>query len=90
MNSSPSERAKEIEQRAQWIAATLDILRRAHPRNNPSAEDIAALHKLHARHERSHGRDELADVAEERARRAYMRSVYQHSAAEDATHQRRL
>jgi hypothetical protein len=63
MDKSPEERAK-------WIAETLEILRRAHPRNNPRAEDIAALHELHAQHERSEGRLERADAAEERAQHA--------------------
>jgi hypothetical protein len=63
MDTSPEERVKRI-------AETIEVLRRAHPRNNPSAADIAALHELHARHERSEGRDERADAAEERARHA--------------------
>jgi len=58
------------EERVKRIVETLEVLRRAHPRNNPSVADIVALHELHARHERSEGRDESADAAEERARRA--------------------
>jgi hypothetical protein len=63
MDTSPEERVKRI-------AETLEVLRRVHPSNNPSAADIVALHELHARHERSEGRDERADAAEERARHA--------------------
>jgi hypothetical protein len=61
---------KSPEERANWIAETLDVVRRAHPRNHPRAEDIAALHELHARHERSEGRVERAEAAEVRAQRA--------------------
>jgi len=50
------------------LEETLSVLRRANPRNQPSIEDIARLHELHARHERERGREAAAVVAEERAR----------------------
>jgi hypothetical protein len=43
-----------------------------HPRNNPTAEDIARFHELHARYEREAGREERAVAAEDRKRRARM------------------
>ena len=48
----------------------LSVLERAKPSNNPTPEDIARLHELHARHEREAGRYERAEAAEERARHA--------------------
>jgi hypothetical protein len=48
---------------------TLEALRRVDPRRNPSVEDIANLHEVHARHEREAGREDRAAAAEERARR---------------------
>jgi hypothetical protein len=53
---------------------TLEALRRVHPRNHPSADDIAEFHELHARHEHEAGREERAAAAEERARRLRTRS----------------
>jgi len=50
---------------------TLEALRRADPRNHPSAEDIVYLHELHAQHEREAGREDRAAAAEERARNAH-------------------
>jgi hypothetical protein len=46
---------------------TLDLLRRASPRNGPDAETIARVHELHAEHERARGRGDAAVAAEERA-----------------------
>jgi hypothetical protein len=40
-----------------------------HPKNHPSADEIARFHELHARHERAEGREWRAALAEERARR---------------------
>ena len=48
---------------------TLDAVQRAHPHQNPTLEDIAHLHEVHARHERDAGREDQAAAAEERARR---------------------
>ena len=50
--------------------ATLEALRRVNPRNNPTAEDIAYLHEVHAQHEAEMGRPERAAAAQERARRS--------------------
>ena len=52
---------------------TLAALRRVHPANNPSHEEIAQFHELHARHEEEEGRDESAAVARDRARKARTR-----------------
>ena len=49
---------------------TLDAVQRAHPHEHPTAEDIAHLHEVHAKHERDAGHEEQAAAAEERARRA--------------------
>jgi hypothetical protein len=49
---------------------TLEALRRVKRRNQPSPEDIAHLHDVHARHEREAGREDRAAAAEERARHA--------------------
>jgi hypothetical protein len=67
MDDNWSERARRLEE-------TRSVIRRADPRNNPSAEDIARLHEAHARHERSFGREDNALAAEERARRARARN----------------
>ena len=48
---------------------THEAVQRAHPHHNPTVEDIAHLHEVHARHERDAGHDEQAVAAEERARR---------------------
>lgn len=63
-----SERVRQIEE-------TLSLLRRAHPRNQPSDEDIVRLHEIHARHEREVGKEGNAVAAEERARRARARAA---------------
>jgi hypothetical protein len=62
-----SERVRRFEE-------TLSVVRRAHPRNQPSVEDIVRLHEVHARHEREDGREENALAAEERARRVRTRN----------------
>jgi hypothetical protein len=48
---------------------TRAALRRVHPANNPSDEDVAKFHELHALHEEEDGRYKSAAVALERARR---------------------
>jgi len=53
----------------QRLQEPLEVIEKAKPSNNPTLEDIACLHELHARHEREAGRDERAEAAEERARR---------------------
>ena len=63
MDRQPSERIREAHE-------TLEAIRRTRPGNHPSAEDIAHLHDVHARHEREAGRADRAAAAEERARRA--------------------
>lgn len=53
---------------------TLEAIQRAHPSNDPSIEDIANLHEVHARHEREDGYEERAVAAEERARQTRKRA----------------
>jgi len=52
---------------------TLAALKRVHPSNNPSREEIAQFHELHARHEDQAGRHESASTARQRARKARTR-----------------
>jgi hypothetical protein len=59
---------------AEDFEETLSLLRRVHPSNDPSLEDIARFHELHAAHERKAGRIRNAEAAEERARQTRMRS----------------
>jgi hypothetical protein len=47
---------------------------RADPRNDPTSEDIAHLHEVHAQHEREAGREDRAAAADERARHVRERS----------------
>lgn len=61
-------------ERTRQIDETLSVLRQANPRNQPTVEDIARLHELHARHEREAGREGSAVVAEERARNVRART----------------
>jgi len=58
------------DERRQRRQETLAAIERVKPSNNPTPEDIARLHELHARHEREAGRYEQAALAEERARHA--------------------
>jgi hypothetical protein len=62
MDETPHERIRRARE-------TREVLRRAHPAAHPGCEDIAALHELHAAHERSQGRPERADEAMRRAER---------------------
>jgi hypothetical protein len=55
--------------RIRQLRSTLSAIRRVHPRNHPSVDEIARFHELHARHERDEGREDRAVAAEERARR---------------------
>jgi hypothetical protein len=55
--------------RHQKLEETISVIEKAKPSNNPTHEDIARLHELHARHEREAGRHERAEAAEKRARR---------------------
>jgi hypothetical protein len=63
VSESPEQRIREAKE-------TQEVLERVHPAAHPSAEDVAALHELHAAHERRHGRIDAAEEAEARARRA--------------------
>ena len=67
MDRQPSTRIAEARE-------TIEALRRANPTNQPSPEDIAHLHDVHARHEREAGRNDRAAAADERARRARERA----------------
>jgi hypothetical protein len=62
MDDQPRERIRQLRR-------TISALRRVHPRNHPSADEIARFLELHARHERDEGREERAATTEERARR---------------------
>jgi hypothetical protein len=64
----------EPEERIRDARETIEVLRRADPRNDPRPDDVAALHEVHAAHERKHGREERAEAAEQRARRARLRT----------------
>jgi hypothetical protein len=61
-------------ERRRRVQETLDAIERADPRNDPTPEDIAHLHDVHAQHEREAGREDRAVAAEERARHARERS----------------
>ena len=67
LDRQPSERIAESHE-------TMEALQRADPGNDPSPEDIAHLHEVHARHEREAGREDRAAAAGERARRARKRA----------------
>ena len=62
---------RRVEQKAarriEWARETLAGLRAL--REEPSRENLIAFHELHARHLRAQGQPELADRADERARR---------------------
>jgi len=64
----------EPSKRRRRVQETLDAVSRADPRNDPTPEDIAYLHEVHARHEREAGREDRAALADERARHARERS----------------
>jgi len=64
----------EVSARRRRTEETREAVLRADPRNDPTPEDIAHLHDVHARHEREAGREERAVAAEERARHARERS----------------
>ena len=61
--SQPSERIRRAKE-------TIDAISRVDPRRHPTAEDIAHLHEIHARHEREAGREDRAAAAEKRAQLA--------------------
>ena len=61
---------RHLSVRVRTARETVEALDRVNPRNNPSLEEIARFHELHARHERDFGHERNARAAEERARRA--------------------
>ena len=63
-------RDDDLSVRNQRIEETLRVLKQAHPDSQPTPEDIARLHDLHATHERQAGREGTALAAEARARHA--------------------
>ena len=63
----------EAKERATRARRTLEMVQRVHPGANPTPEDVAAFHELHAEHERAAGRPERAAEAERRAERARQR-----------------
>jgi hypothetical protein len=65
----------ERSERRRKSEETLDAVLRADPHNDPTLEDMANLHEVHARHEREAGREERAAAADERARHAPKRSA---------------
>jgi hypothetical protein len=62
---TPQERIRAAEE-------TLDAVRSI--QSDPTSDDVARLHEVHAKHERRHGHDERADEAEQRAARARRKS----------------
>jgi transcriptional regulator with XRE-family HTH domain len=60
----------DLNERLGRIRETLSALERVEPGSNPTAEDIANLHEVHARHESQLGRPERAAAAKKRADRA--------------------
>jgi len=68
------ERIDQLRMRRRLIQETLGVLQLVHPANHPSAEDIALLHELHARHERQAGREDTAAAADLRAYRVRRRN----------------
>jgi hypothetical protein len=61
-----SQMDESYDERCARLAETLAAVRRVHPRRNPSWEDIAAFHDLHADHEFADGRDEAGKRARAR------------------------
>jgi len=61
---------ERLNMRARTARETAEAVERVNPRNNPTLEDIAQFHELHARHERQLGHEAKARAAEERARHA--------------------
>ena len=68
MDTSVEQRIREAREAIERSRRTIEVLDRVRPANDPSAEDIAALHELHAEHERRSGREDVAAAAENRAR----------------------
>ena len=61
------DRQSQLSIRARHIKETAEHLERLNPRNDPTLEEIAQFHELHARHERDLGHEARARAAEERA-----------------------
>jgi len=59
------ERARRRKRHADEILTALESVR-----SNPSPASARRLHELHAEHEREHGHDDTAALAEKRAERA--------------------
>lgn len=66
--------AQRARDRIRRAGETLEMLRSLHPLANASPEAVAALHELHAAHQRDLGEHESADEALGRAARARKRA----------------
>ena len=69
MADTPENRIRDAGERIRDARETLAAVRRIDPRNDPCTEDLAALHEIHAAHERKRGHDERAEAAQQRAER---------------------
>jgi hypothetical protein len=58
---------EHTDERVRRSRETIDAVRRVNPQNNPTPEDIAHLHDVHAQHEAEMGRPDRAAAAKERA-----------------------
>jgi hypothetical protein len=65
----------EYVERVRRLQETAEALRRTHPANHPSEEDIAWLHEVHAKHEAALGHTDAAAAARLRAQRARARAA---------------
>jgi hypothetical protein len=64
------DREAKLALRARHVKETAESVKRVNPSSNPTLEEIARFHDLHARHERELGHEGKARAAEERARHA--------------------
>jgi hypothetical protein len=56
-----------LTRRARIARETAESVERMNPRNNPTLEEIARFHELHARHEHELGHEATARAARKRA-----------------------